>query len=250
MSWVDLLFAHWPVDAGRIRELLPLGLELDLYEGQAWVSVVPFRMAGTRPRGLPAVGPVSDFPELNLRTYVHVPGDTVHERKPGVFFFSLDAASRVAVRLARWGFALPYFDARMSARGDGEAVVYDSYRTHRDAPPAVFRARYRPTGPVFHAEPGSLDHWLAERYCLYAATPLRFGQAVPNEARGLLRGEIHHAPWPLQAAEAEIEEDTLTDWLELERPATPPRLHFARRLDVTAWRPRRVPVVGTPAGTD
>lgn len=240
MTWRKLLFAHWPVDPGWLRALLPRGLELDLYDGRAYLGVVPFEMAGTRPRGLPAVPWVSDFAELNVRTYVKTPGATAAESKPGVWFLSLDAASRLAVRAARWGFALPYFDAHMRCEADGDGFAYDSRRSHKGAPAAAFRARYRPTGPVYSAQPGSFDHWLTERYCLYAARPLAFGRDVASEGGTLLRGEIHHDPWPLQEATAEIGEDSLTDWLGLKRPDAPLRLHFARHLDVLAWRPERV----------
>lgn len=219
MTWLDLLFAHRRVPAETLVPHLPAGLTLDLYEGEAWLGTVPFRMAGIRPRFLPAVPWLSAFPELNLRTYV-----TDGER-PGVWFFSLDAANPLAVRLARGGFHLPYFDARMSVEQAGERVVYRSERTHRGAPAGTFYGRYRPSGPVFRAEPGSLDAWLTERYCFYSA-----------DRRGhLYRGEIDHEPWPLQPAEAVVEEDTLAEGLGVAPAGEPTHLLFARRLDVVAW---------------
>jgi len=154
MSWCDLLFAHWPLPAEALRPLLPRGLELDLYEGCAWLSVVPFRMAHVGPRGLPDLPWISAFPELNVRTYAVAGG------KPGVWFFSLDAANPAAVALARVGFHLPYFRARMSLRSEGDAIVYSSERTHRGAPPARFEARYAPrngsNGELYQAAPGTL----------------------------------------------------------------------------------------------
>jgi uncharacterized protein YqjF (DUF2071 family) len=222
-SWHDLLFAHWRVDAAALGALLPPGLALDTFAGEAWVGVVPFRMSGIRLRGLPAVPGTSAFPELNVRTYVT---DGEH---PGVWFFSLDAAHALAVRVARRWFHLPYFDARMRCDADGAGIDYASERTHRGAPPAALRARYRPTGEVSRASPGSLERWLTERYCLYARSP-----------RGLLRGEIHHAPWPLQPAAAEIETNTMAAAVGIPLPDEPPLLHFARRIDVVCWAPVRV----------
>jgi uncharacterized protein YqjF (DUF2071 family) len=224
MEWHDLLFAHWPFPAEAIRPLIPAPLALDTFDGAAWLGVVPFMMRGTRPRGVPSLPWISAFPELNVRTYVTAGG------KPGVWFFSLDAANPLAVRAARLTFRLPYYDARMRYRRDGDGVEYGSERTHRLAPPARFAARYRPTGPVFRSAPGSLERWLTERYCLYAAD--HHGHAW--------RGEIHHLPWPLQPAEAEIEENTMTAQIRLALPARDPLLHFARRLDVEAWAPAPV----------
>jgi uncharacterized protein YqjF (DUF2071 family) len=223
MTWHDLLFAHWPVAAAALRPLVPAALEVDTFDGAAWIGVVPFRMSGVRVRGTPALPGPGAFAELNVRTYVK--GGT----KPGVWFFSLDAASRVAVRAARRWFHLPYFDASMSCAADGDDVVYRSRRTHAGAPPAEFAARYGPSGPESRATPGSLDRWLTERYCLYAADP----------GGTLLRGEIHHAPWPLQAAHAEIDVNSMADAAGVLLPAVPPRLLFARRLDVIGWSSER-----------
>src|SRR4028119_908133 len=163
MVWRDLLFMHWPVSAEGLMPLIPPALDLDTFDGTAWLGVVPFRMTGVRPRFLPAVPWLSGFPELNLRTYVTAGG------RPGIWFFSLDAHNPVAVRLARATFHLPYFDARMSYRKEGEEIHYGSVRTHRGAPPAEFAGRYRPSGAPFESLPGSLERFLTERYCLYAA---------------------------------------------------------------------------------
>jgi len=221
-SWHDLLFAHWTTPADALRERIPSGLELDTHEGRAWIGVVPFRMSAVRLRGLPALPGARVFPELNVRTYVRR-GDL-----RGVWFFSLDAASRLAVRIARAWFHLPYFDAEMeSVERDGE-VSYRSCRTHRGARPAELRQRFRPTGPVEHARPGSLEAFLTERYCLFAS-----GRS------GLLVGEIQHAPWPLQPAEVAVERDTMVEASGLEREGEPV-LHYARRLDVLLWGPRKV----------
>jgi hypothetical protein len=225
MQWLDLLFIHWPVRQEVLQPFIPAGLELETFDGRAWLGVVPFQMAGVRPRFIPPLPWVSAFAELNLRTYVTAGG------KPGVWFFSLDAANPLAVRVARATFHLPYFDASMACMPQGEMVSYRSVRTHHAARPARFEAAYWPIGPVSHAAPGTLEHWLTERYCLYAA----------NRRGTLWRGEIHHAPWPLQPAAAEIRTNRMADQLGLILPRRPHRLHFVRRLDVVGWAPERVP---------
>lgn len=219
--WHDLLFAHWPVPVAALRPIVPAPLQIDTWDGQAWIGVVPFRMTGVRPRGVPPLPWLSAFPELNVRTYV-TDGDGP-TAKPGVFFFSLDAANWLAAAAARWLYQLPYYHARMALRCAGDVVEYRSYRV--DIPPADLRARYRPTGPIQPFAPGSLDRWLTERYCLYTL-----------EARGrIYRAEIHHAPWPLQPAEAEFEVNTMVAPLGVALPPAPPLLHFARRQDVIVW---------------
>jgi uncharacterized protein YqjF (DUF2071 family) len=224
MRWHDLLFMHWPVPIAAMRELIPPGLEIDTFEGEAWIGVVPFRMSGVRPRFVPPIPRLSAFPELNVRTYLKAGG------RPGVWFFSLDAASRLAVRAARVAFHLPCFDAAMCMDARGGSIHYSSTRTHRNAPPASLRMRYQPTGNPYGSTPGHLDDFLTNRLCLYAA-----------DAKGRIsRGDIAHAPWPLQAAEAEIETLAMTEQIGIELPRISPVLHFAKYLDVLAWLPARV----------
>lgn len=225
--WCDLLFAHWRVPPRVLRKLVPAELELDLFDGSGWVGVVPFRMEGVRFRGLPPLPGLGAFPELNVRTYVS------HSGRPGVWFFSLDAARLLAVEAARAWFHLPYYNARMSCRADGpwgpQAVEYHSERRHREQPSARFDGRYAPTGPVCLSRPGTLEHWLTERYCLYAQHP----------SGGMLCADVHHAPWPLQPARAEFDAEQVSSAARLELSGEP-RLLFARSLDVVVWRPTPV----------
>jgi uncharacterized protein YqjF (DUF2071 family) len=218
-TWHDLLFAHWRVDKRHLAALLPDRLELDLYEGEAWVGVVPFRMTNVAPRGVPSLPWVSAFAELNVRTYVQVGG------KPGVYFFSLDAANRLAVTAARALFALPYYSATMTVRETAEGITYHSSRTTSSAAPAEFEASYAPTGGVFHAREGTREYFLTERYCLYTV-------AEDGNAR---RVDIHHRPWPLQEAGARVGVNTMAAAAGIRLPAVPPLLHFAKRQDVVAW---------------
>lgn len=224
MRWCDLLFAHWAVDASVLRRLIPEGLELDLFDGQAYVGAVPFSMEGVTPRRVPALPALSAFPELNLRTYVKAGG------KPGVWFFSLDAGQKLAVRVARRFFRLPYFDARFEIRNVGGGVEYSAVRTHSGASSAAFVARYHPVGAVYRSAVGTLDSWLTDRYCLYSA----------DGAGHVYRGEIDHEPWPLQGAAAEVQVNTLGDWLGIEMKGQPQTLNFAKSLDVHAWLVERV----------
>ncbi len=224
MSWHDLLFMHWSVPEEALRSLVPPALHLDTFDGGAWLGITPFRMSGTRPRFLPGVPPLSNFPELNVRTYVTAGG------KPGIWFFSLDAHNPVAVRLARAAFHLPYFDARMSCDVAGDEVRYRSVRTHRGAPRAEFAARYRPVGEPLESRTGTLEDFLTERYCLYAA-----------DGRGnVYRGDIHHPPWSLRRAELEVESLAMTEQIGFALPESEPLLHFSKRLDTLAWPPRRL----------
>jgi uncharacterized protein YqjF (DUF2071 family) len=235
---------HWPIDPALLRPHIPPGLAIDTYTGgpfadQAFIAVVPFRMSGVRPRLTPGLPGVSAFPELNVRTYVRSPPTADEPRgRPGVWFFSLDAASRLAVEGARLTFHLAYFFARMGAerRPDGW-IEYRSDRRDRRSRPASYRAFYRPTGPEFTAAPGSLESFLTDRYCLYAAD---------RRAR-VYRAEIHHDPWPLRTAEAEIELNTMMDPLGIDAGRLTqapdgawPLLHYAERLDVVAWPARRI----------
>lgn len=219
MRWRDLLFAHWVADAAVLRRLIPAKLELDLYDGWAYVGAVPFRMEEVTARRVPSLPGLHAFPELNLRTYVTAGG------KPGVWFFSLDAGQRLAVRAARRFFHLPYFDARFEIRTPGAGVAYSAARTHRGAAAAAFSARYEPVGAVYDSAPGTLEAWLTDRYCLYSA----------DRGGRVYRAEIDHPNWPLQAAIAEIHVNTLGDWLGIEMAGAPRTLHFAKALDVHAW---------------
>jgi uncharacterized protein len=221
-TWEQLLFAHWPLPERVLRPLVPPGLTLQTFDGRAWLGITPFVLSALRPRGLPSIPGLAPFPELNVRTYV-----TLDDR-PGVFFFSLDAGSALAVAGARALYSLPYFRARFKVTRGRGGVVYTCRRSHRGAPPAEFVAAYRPIGPVMSSTPGTLPHWLTERYCLYAVT--RRGR--------LCRAEIHHPVWPLQCAEAEIRSNTMTGGLGLSLPDSEPVVHFAERLDVHIWPPR------------
>lgn len=219
-TWHDVLFAHWIVPADQMSIHLPEGLTLDLFEGEAWIGVVPFGMRNVRLRGIVGFPTATTFPELNVRTYV------IKDGIPGVWFFSLDAASAIAVAVARAFFHLPYYKARMRLDRDDQWIGFDSRRVDSRGETAVFRARYRSTGDV---SDGELDRWLTERYCLYA-----------SNGKHLFRGEIHHLPWRLERTEAVIEENTMDFPLGIQLREMDPIFHFSKQMDVIVWPLSRV----------
>ena len=172
-TWNDLLFAHWPINPNLMRPLIPSALELHTFNQQCWIAITPFHMSGIRARWMPLLPGLSAFPELNVRTYVTYGG------KPGVYFFSLDAGSRIAAWVARKTYHLPYFHARMSSVPQDRWIHYHSIRDSG----AELKAKFRPTTPVQLRNTGTIEHWLTERYCLYTTHRNR-----------VYRAEIHQNP--------------------------------------------------------
>ena len=237
-TWNDLLFAHWPIPFAGLRPLIPESLRLDTFDGQCWIGVVPFWMSGIRSRGLPTVPGFSHLPELNVRTYVSYGG------KAGVYFFSLDITSHLAVWGARTFYHLPYFHAAMHCREEGGRILYSSTRdnlagadtrSHRSPDgrpplhqPAEFVGSYRPIGPPRIRDKGSLEDFLTARYCLYTV-----------HQNQIYRCDIHHLPWPLQDAETSIERNTMAAAAQIALPESLPLLHFSKTLEVLIWPLRR-----------
>jgi uncharacterized protein YqjF (DUF2071 family) len=210
-TWDDLLFVHYRVPAEQLRPLVPAPLEVQEHGGSGWLGVTPFVVTGLRARGLLPMPYTSSFFELNVRTYV------TRDEKPGIWFFSLDASSRLAVEAARRLYRLPYFRAEISVRRSGDELLYECSRGGGKA----FSASYRADGEPFEAGPGTLEHFLTERYCLYA-----------EHEEQLYRAEIHHRPWPLQPAAARIDLNTMPP---LKVTQDDPLVHFSARQDVVIW---------------
>jgi uncharacterized protein YqjF (DUF2071 family) len=215
-EWRDLAFLHWRVDQNVLRPFVPTCFELELFDGSAWIGVVPFHMFAT-PRWVPRE--LMHFGEINVRTYVRRGG------KSGVYFFSLDASHLLPVFGARWVFHLPYHFARIwcEHRPDG-GIGYESRSVKRN-----FRGTYKAFGDVFNAEPGSLEHFLTERYCLmleYNGEPYCV--------------DIQHGPWELQRAEARIDENTVAYWLPHELAAQPDHAMFTKRTVMVNWALERM----------
>ena len=243
--WNDLLFAHWPIPAHALAKIVPEGLQIDTFMGSAWLGVVPFWMDRLKFRGMPQVPGARTFPELNLRTYVRDP----RTGTPGVFFLSLDAGNLPAVLVARTFYNLPYYWAEMRIQQRNERE-FDYYSRRRfTSKPVVFQARYRGLGPTrktAESRPGSLEYFLTERYCLF--TRGSGGQVV--------RANVYHVPWPLEEAEADIQQNDLAAAIGIQLPDQPPVLHYSRRLAVYVWplerawaarRPSRVPAAAVPS---
>ena len=229
-NWRHLLFLHWEVPAMELQALLPPGLDLDTYDGIAYIGLIPFTLSGVRPVGIPAMPGLSSFHEVNVRTYVHRNG-----RDPGVWFFSLDASSMLAVTAARAAYHLPYFHATMQFGASDDPLPTIDFQSHRDDPrgvmPAHAHVRYRPVeGPVQPAPPNSLEHFLIERYILYAA----------DESKRLYRARVHHQPYPVQRAEVLELDETLIWSAGVKRAQEPALRHYASGVDVNVYGVEKV----------
>lgn len=219
--WEDLLFSHWRVPVSILRPRVPAPLALDLHEDEAWVGVTPFRLCRMRVRGMPPIPGTSEFPELNVRTYVAL------DDRPGVYFFSLDAGSPLAALFARQFYRLPYFASEMRCVTNGRRVAFGCRRGDgADAP--SFTAEYGPKGEAFEAEPGSLEHFLTARYCLYAV-----------DDGSVYRTEVDHEPWPLHPADAAISTNSIPA-AGFELPPDEGLLHFSRGVNVRVWPPQKI----------
>jgi uncharacterized protein YqjF (DUF2071 family) len=222
--WGSLLFMHWPVPADLLRPLIPEPLVVDTHDGLAWVGITPFTMWGVRAALAPPLPYLSESHELNVRTYVHLDG------VPGVWFFSLDAGNAAAVLGARVAFHLPYFRARMSLGRRDRTVYFYSRRVSRRAAPAEFEVVWTVGDSLGEAPPGSLDFFLIERYCLYAA---RGGR--------IYRARIFHRPWPLHSARLSSYRSTMIESQGLPSPRGEPLLHQqGEPLKVSVWPKTRV----------
>ena len=219
-SWRELLFVHWPIPVSVLRPLIPSRLNIDTHDGLTWIGLVPFAMEGVRPRWMPFG---MDFLETNLRAYVHLEG-----QGPGVWFFSLEAASWLAVQAARIGWGLPYFHATMSRSREGNVVSYES--TRRGAAEASLSVRYEVGATLGPSQPGSIEHFLLERYLLYSARGER-----------LFRGQVHHNPYPAHAANILSLSEGIVSAAGL--PPTqglPPLAHCSPGVDVEVFALREV----------
>ncbi|MBC8029896.1 MAG: DUF2071 domain-containing protein [Pyrinomonadaceae bacterium] len=217
-QWGKLLFIHWRIDARLLRSLIPSQLEIDTFEGSAWIGVIPFTMWGIRASFLPPIPGTSAFHELNVRTYV------TYDGVPGVWFFSLDAANKLAVWGARKFYSLPYFNARISLQQVGNSITYLSTRRDSRGAPASFEATWTIGDRLPQSQPGSRDFFLTERYCLY------------SEHRGeVYRARIHHNPWPLQKAQLAWLDSSMIASHGLPTPEVDPQVRYCEHLSVDIW---------------
>lgn len=224
-NWHHLLFLHWEIPPQELQALIPPRLTLDTFEGKAYIGLVPFTMTGVRPILTPPLPWISSFHEVNVRTYVHLEG-----RDPGVWFFSLDASSKIAVAAARAAYHLAYFSAEMDFRvGEGALpeIEFDSRREDsRGTMPANAHVRYRAMeGATKPAAPGTLEHFLIERYILYAQ----------DDERRLYRARVHHQPYPVQRVEVLALDETLVWAAGVKRAENVDLRHYAREVNVKVY---------------
>jgi len=229
-NWHHLLFLHWEVPAEELQRMVPPELTIDTFEGKAYIGLVPFTLTGVRPVMTPSLPWISTFHEVNVRTYVHLAG-----RDPGVWFFSLDASSNIAVAAARAAYKLPYFYSHIefSATSDAlPAIDFDAHRhDERGNQPANGRIRYIPMdGIVTAASPGTIEHFLLERYILYAT----------DGDHHIHRARVHHQPYPMQRADLLECEETLVWAAGIRRPQETPLKHYAREVNVKVYPLERV----------
>jgi len=217
-NWGKLLFMHWPIEEQLLRPLIPKALDIDTFNGSAWIAIAPFTMWDIRafPPFLPAVPGLSAMHELNVRTYVHF------DRVPGVWFLSLDCNSAAAVLGARTFFHLRYYNADIELDQEGKTIDYTLSR--RENPPAEFNASWEIGESLGHAHPGSLEFFLTERYCLYSE--------ADND---IYRSRIYHQPWLLQQASLVSFESTMIESHGLLMPKGDPLLHYAEEISVEIW---------------
>lgn len=222
-SWGKLLFMHWRIDDKLLRQLIPKQLKIDTFDGSAWIGVVPFTMWGIRASFLPPVPGTSAFHELNVRTYASLNGVA------GVWFFSLDAANRLAVWAARKFYNLPYFNAEMELDQIDNAIRYSSRRVDRRGAPAHLQAAWAIGDPLPQSSRGSLEFFLTERYCLY------------SERKGeVYRARIQHKPWPLRKAQLNSFDSSMIESHGLPTPEGQPLLHYCEELNVNIWPLRKI----------
>jgi uncharacterized protein len=221
--WRELLFLHWSFPVEQLRRVVPEPLAIDAWDGRAWVGLVPFLMKDTRTSWMPRrLG--LDFHETNLRTYVD------HDGVPGVYFFSLEASSWLAVRAARIGFGLPYFHAEMDSTREGDRFSYRS--TRRGAPNASLRAQWELGAMLGPSAPDTFEHFLLERYVLFSF----------SRSKKLMRAQVHHRPYPAQRASVTSLEQGLVAaaGLDLARSTPPEAIHYAEGVDVEVFGPWKV----------
>ena len=227
-DWHHLLFLHWEVPPQELQHLIAPELTIDTFDGNAYVGLVPFTLSGVRPVLTPPLPWISSFHEINVRTYVHLNG-----RDPGVWFFSLDASSAIAVAAARAAYHLPYFHASMELTASADTPI--DFESRRDDPrgttPATSRIRYMPMDGIVHqAAPGTIEHFLMERYILYTT----------DDEHRLRRARVHHQPYPIQRADVLDFEETMIWAAGIRRPESAPLRHYASEVNVRVYPLERI----------
>ncbi|MBS4174515.1 DUF2071 domain-containing protein [Bacillus sp. FJAT-49736] len=223
-SWRNVLFLHWPIPPEKLRPHIPSILQIDTFNGSAWLGIILFVIEGIFPFGLSSVSLTPKFPEINVRTYVTYNG------KPGIYFMSIDVENWASLKIAKRWYRLPYKSAQISLRKEKQTYSFQSIRKGNENPSISFKGEFGPVSEVYYAKEGTLDHWLTERYCLYSS----------NNVGNIYCGEIHHRPWPLQKAEIEMVRNTLFIPFNLDFPKVKPIAHFSTGVDSLMWNIKKL----------
>ncbi|MGG1677746.1 YqjF family protein [Neobacillus sp. NRS-1170] len=218
-TWKNLLFLHWPISLEKLRPYVPSSLQIDTYNGSAWLGVILFVIEGIYPRGISSVSVTPKFPEINVRTYVQCDG------KPGIYFLSIDVQNWASLNIAKRWYRLPYYSSEISFQKEGQSFQCQSVRKGNANTIISFKGKYFPVSEVYFPKEGTLDHWLTERYCLYSST----------NGVNIYCGEIHHQPWPLQKAEIEIVNNTLFTPFHFDLSEVKPTAYFSEGVDSLIW---------------
>ncbi|OKL35690.1 YqjF family protein [Domibacillus mangrovi] len=222
-TWSNMLFAHWPVSADLLRVHIPVQLKIDLCDGTAWMSLIPFQTHHTRLHFMPKFPFYHSYLELNVRTYV------TYEGVPGIYFFSLDANKWPIVTSAKIGAALPYKHARMKMTIKDPVVHYTSQRQHPGSSRECFQASYQQSSSIYVPDKESLEYWLLERYCFWTL-----------KGNTLYRGDIHHDRWRITKAQADLHHNTMASFLPRHSFQNEPLLHFSSNKSVFTWPLKKV----------
>ena len=219
--WENVLFAHWSLPMEVVRKHIPAELEVDTFNGEAWVGVILFKMNGFKLRFTPFRYPFS-FPEINLRTYVKV------NERPAIFFMTLDAADPLVVSVAKRWYRLPYFHAKMSFSKQEDMISFHSERKSV-GDSVVIGGEFYPVSEQFVPKDGSIDHWLTERYVYFNKDPNNH----------IYWGEVYHEPWQLRKVSGKFSDNTLLHPYQIELPGEPHLLHYSRGVEAQMGAPGR-----------
>ncbi|MGM7723666.1 YqjF family protein [Metabacillus sp. Hm71] len=223
-TWRNLLFLHWPIPLEKLRPYIPSALQVDTFNGSAWLGIILFVIEGIYPLGLSSVSLTPSFPEINVRTYVTCNG------KPGIYFMSIDVENWASLKIAKNWYHLPYHSAEISFRKEGQTFHCHSIRKGNESAPISFMGKYVPVSEVYCPKEGTLDHWLTERYCMYSS----------KKGVNIFCGDIHHRPWPLQKAEVEVVKNTLFTPYQFDLSEVTPIAHFSTGVDSLIWNIKKV----------
>ncbi|MFC4619557.1 YqjF family protein [Camelliibacillus cellulosilyticus] len=223
-TWRNLLFLHWPIPFEKLRPHIPSSLQIDTFNGTAWIGIILFVLEGIYPRGISFISLTPKFPEINVRTYVKRDG------KPGIYFMSIDVENWASLKIAKRWYRLPYHSAQISFRKEGRIFHCHSIRKGIGNNSISFEGKYAPVSEVYLSKKGTLDHWLTERYCLFSS----------KNKVGIYCGEIHHQPWPLQKAEIEVVKNTLFTPFHFDLSEVRPIAYFSTGVDSLMWNIRKV----------